>query len=184
MPAERAEDQDVKFLKTLFGIGPDPRAAMIPLYRSIVAEARQPAWYAEMGVPDTLDGRFDMIAAVLSLALMRIEAAGDTGRGAGARLTEVFIDDMDGQLREIGVGDVIVGKHIGNMVAAMGGRLSAYREAMGDREALSAALARNLWRGSPEGDAKPGLVAERLQAIAAKLDATGLERLLAEGLPA
>ena len=57
----------MKFLKTLFGIGPDPRAAMIPLYISVVAEARQPAWYAEMGVPDTLDGRFDMIAAVLSL---------------------------------------------------------------------------------------------------------------------
>ena len=62
MPAERAKEYRVKFLKTLFGIGSDPRAAMIPLYRSIVAEARQPIWYAEMGVPDTLDGRFETLA--------------------------------------------------------------------------------------------------------------------------
>lgn len=183
MSAERAKERDVKFLKTLFGIGQDPRAAMIPLYRSIVTEARQPAWYAEMGVPDTLDGRFDMIAAVLSLALMRIDAAGDAGREAGARLTEVFIDDMDGQLREIGVGDVIVGKHIGNMVAAMGGRLSAYRDAIGDRAALGEALVRNLWRGEPSAEANPELAAERLQAIMAKLETISFEQLLAGGLP-
>ncbi len=173
----------MKFLKTLFGIGPDPRAAMIPLYISVVAEARQPAWYAEMGVPDTLDGRFDMIAAVLSLALMRIEAEGDQGLAPSALLTEVFVDDMDGQLREIGVGDVVVGKHIGNMMAAMGGRLATYREAIGDRAALEPALVRNLWRGEPGADARPLLVAERMQAIAARLEGVGMASLLSDGLP-
>jgi cytochrome b pre-mRNA-processing protein 3 len=173
----------VKFLKTLFGLGPDPRAEMIPLYNSIVAEARQPVWYAEMGVPDTLDGRFDMIAAVLSLALMRIEAEGDTGLATSALLTEVFVDDMDGQLREIGVGDVVVGKHIGNMMAAMGGRLASYREAIDDRAALEAALERNLWRGEPGAEARPAAVAERMQAIAARLTDTTLFELQSNGLP-
>lgn len=173
----------MKILKTLFGIGPDPRAATIPLYRSIVAEARQPVWYADMGVPDTLDGRFDMIAAVLSLALMRIDAMGDEGREAGARLTEVFIDDMDGQLREIGVGDVIVGKHVGNMMAAMGGRLSVYREAIGNPAALEEALVRNLWRGEPGAEAKPALAAERMRSVAARLGTVDLDDLLANGLP-
>ena len=173
----------MNFLKTLFGIGPDPRAALIPLYNSIVLEARQPAWYAEMGVPDTLDGRFDMIAAILSLALLRIEDEGDAAGGAGARMTEVFIDDMDGQLREIGVGDVVVGKHIGNMMAAMGGRLTVYREAMADGPALEEALLRNLWRGEPGPEAKPALVAARMRAIAARLDATRWEELRAKGLP-
>lgn len=173
----------MRFLKTIFGIGADSRAELIPLYNSVVAEARQPAWYAEMGVPDTLDGRFDMIAAVLSLVLMRIEAEGEKGRASGALLTEVFVDDMDGQLREIGVGDVIVGKHIGNMMAAMGGRLTSYREAIGDRAALEAALVRNLWRGEAGADAQPGLVAERLQAIAARLADATIFELQSSGLP-
>ena len=173
----------MNFLKTLFGIGPDPRAALIPLYSSIVAEARQPVWYAEMGVPDTLDGRFDMVAAVLSLALVRIEAEGERGREAGALLTEVFIDDMDGQLRQIGIGDVIVGKHIGKMMAAMGGRLAVYRGVIGDRAALEDALLRNLWRGAPGPEARPGLVAGRMQAIAERFRTARWEDLLVTGLP-
>ena len=173
----------MKFLKTLFGIGPDPRAAMIPLYRSIVVMARQPDWYADMGVPDTLDGRFDMIAAVLSLVLIRIDAEGDAGRQPSALLTEVFIDDMDGQLREIGVGDVIVGKHVGNMMAAMGGRLTSYREAMGDAATLEAALTRNLWRGELGNDGRPAAVAERMRTLAAKLQGARFEDLLIEGIP-
>lgn len=173
----------MNILKTLFGIGPDSRAALIPLYGSIVAEARQPAWYAEMGVPDTLDGRFDMVAAILSLALVRIEAEGAAAREAGALLTEVFIDDMDGQLREIGIGDVIVGKHIGKMMAAMGGRLAAYRDVIGDQAALEEALLRNLWRGAAGPDARPALVADRMRAIAGRLGATRWEDLRASGLP-
>lgn len=173
----------MKFLKTLLGIGADSRARLIPLYNSVVAEARQPVWYAEMGVPDTLDGRFDMVAAILALVLMRIEAEGERGRQPSALLTEVFVDDMDGQLRQLGVGDVIVGKHVGNMIAAMGGRLSVYRDAIGDRAALEPVLLRNLWRGEAGPDARSALVAERMQAIAARLAETSLDRLLEDGLP-
>lgn len=180
----RLRGKAVNFLKSLFGIGPDPREVLIPLYNSIVTEARAPAWYAEMGVPDTLDGRFDMVAGLLSLALVRIEAEGQAGREASARLTEVFIDDMDGQLRQLGIGDVVVGKHIGNMIAAMGGRLAAYRDALADSKALEEALVRNLWRGEPGPDAKPALVAERMRAIAARLTATPWEELRVNGLVA
>lgn len=169
----------MKFLKTLFGFGPDPREALVPLYTAIVHAAREPVWYAELGVPDTLDGRFDMVAAVLSLALVRIEAEGAPGRTAGAYLTEVFIDDMEGQVRQIGIGDVLVGKHLGKMVAAMGGRLTAYREAIADPAALEAALVRNIWRGEPGADARPAAVAERLRTIAARLDAASWEDVLA-----
>lgn len=174
----------MNFLKTLFGIGPDPREVLIPLYNSIVAEARDPAWYADMGVPDTLDGRFDMIAAILSLVLVRFEGEGVVGRESAARLTEVFIDDMDGQLRQIGIGDVVVGKHIGNMIAAMGGRLVAYRAAIGEGQALEEALVRNLWRGEPGPEARPALVAARMRAIKARLDGASSEALRASGLSA
>ncbi|MBO9376580.1 ubiquinol-cytochrome C chaperone [Sphingomonas histidinilytica] len=169
----------MKFLKSIFGFGPDPREELVPLYTAIVAEARDPVWYAEGGVPDTLDGRFDMVAAILSLALMRIDAEGDAGRTSGALLTEVFIDDMEGQVRQLGIGDVVVGKHLGKMVAAMGGRLSVYRDTIHDAPALEEALVRNLWRGEPGPAAKPALVAERLRAIAAGLKAASWAAVLA-----
>lgn len=169
----------MKFLKTLFGFGPDPREDLVPLYIAIVHIAREPAWYAELGVPDTLDGRFDMVAAILSLVQVRIEAEGVPGRSAGTYLTEVFIDDMEGQVRQIGIGDVLVGKHLGKMVAAMGGRLTAYREAIADPAALEAALVRNIWRGEPGPDARPAVVAERLRAISARLGATAWGDVLA-----
>jgi len=181
--AEPPGNRDVKILKTLFGNGGDQRTALIPLYNSIVAEARQPIWYAGIGVPDTLDGRFDMIAAVLALVLIRIEAEGEAGRRHSALLTEVFVDDMDGQLRQIGVGDVVVGKHIGNMMAAMGGRLGVYRDAIGNPAALEEALVRNLWRGALTPGASPAGAAERLEAIAARLSAARFDRLVEDGLP-
>ena len=83
----------------------------MPLYHAVVAEGRQPHWYLQGGVPDTLDGRFDMIVAILAQALMRLEALGAAQESVW--LTELFIDDMDGQLRQEGIGDVVVGKHIG-----------------------------------------------------------------------
>jgi cytochrome b pre-mRNA-processing protein 3 len=173
----------VNLVKKLFGLGADPRQAMIPLYGSVVAEARQPWWYATGGVPDTLDGRFDMIAAVLALVLIRLEAEGEAGREPSAKLTEVFIDDMDGQLRQIGIGDVVVGKHIGKMMSAMGGRLTAYRDAIDSEPALEDALLRNLWRGEESATARPALVADRMRDIAARLAAVDLPGLLTDGLP-
>lgn len=168
----------MKFLKSIFGLAPDPREQLVPLYAGAVAEARDPYWYAEAGVPDTLDGRFDMVAAILSLVLVRVDAEGEAGRAPSALLTEVFIEDMEGQIRQLGIGDVIVGKHLGKMVAAMGGRLSAYREAIDDPAAFEDALVRNLWRGEPGPEARPALAAERLRSVAAALAETPWDVLL------
>jgi cytochrome b pre-mRNA-processing protein 3 len=64
-------------LKRLFGKGePDPKLKLIPLYNQIVAKAREPHWYIEGQVPDSIDGRFDMVAAILSLVLLRLEDSG------------------------------------------------------------------------------------------------------------
>ncbi len=122
------------------------------LYAAIVARGRDPHWYRKGGVPDTLDGRFDMIASVLAMVLLRLE--GDpAGVSLSTALAERFIDDMDGQLREIGIGDLVVGKHIGKMMGMLGGRLGAYRAAFAEG-ALGPALGRNLYRGAePQPDA-------------------------------
>jgi cytochrome b pre-mRNA-processing protein 3 len=141
-------------LKRLFGNGqPDPKLKLVPLYNQIVAKAREPHWYIEGQVPDSLDGRFDMVATILSLVLLRLEERKAHALDM-ARLTEVFVDDMDGQLREVGIGDMIVGKHIGQIMSAVGGRLGALRNAMGDPDALDDALVRNLYRGvAPSAEA-------------------------------
>ena len=134
-------------IKRLFGSSePDPRLKLIPLYNQIVAKARQPHWYEEGKVPDSLDGRFDMVSAVLTLVLLRLEEAGAHAQDM-AYLTEVFVDDMDGQLRESGVGDVIVGKYMGMMMSALGGRLGAFRQWFDKPDALDDVIMRNIYRG-------------------------------------
>ena len=136
----------MSLLKRLFGnTEPDPKMKLVPLYNQIVAKAREPHWYVEGQVPDSIDGRFDMVAAILSLVLLRLEE--DAARGQDmAHLTEVFVDDMDGQLREVGIGDMIVGKHIGQIMGAVGGRLGAFREALADTAKLDEAILRNIYR--------------------------------------
>ena len=141
------------------------REAFLPLYRAIVAEARTPIWYAEGTVPDTLDGRFDMVGAILSIVLIRLEAAGEQGQSPAVLLTEIFVDDMDGQLREAGIGDIIVGKHIGKMMSALGGRIAAYRAGINDNDTLDAALIRNLYRGEAPAPENLKIVRDRYLSV-------------------
>lgn len=159
------------WLDRWFGKTEEPARA---LYDAVVREGRAEHWYVAGGVPDTIDGRFDMIATVLAVALLRIEAGGDAA--LGVQLTERFVDDMDAQLREIGIGDIVVGKHVGKMMAMLGGRLGAMREA-GGADAFEAALVRNLYRGASPDPAALAHVCARLEAWRAALDATPLDRL-------
>ncbi|MCE7795144.1 ubiquinol-cytochrome C chaperone [Sphingobium sufflavum] len=164
------------FLKSLFGRSA-PRNDLHALYAAIIAEGRQPHWYRDGRVPDTLDGRFDMIAAVLSLVLLRmetLEASDET-----AHLAEVFVDDMEGQLRQMGVGDVVVGKHVGRMMSALGGRLGAYRSALAGEGSLDEALERNLYRGSAPDAGAVAHTAAAVRSLAAQLDARDIATLRA-----
>ena len=156
----------------------EARAALQPLYANIVLIARAPHWYLAGAAPDTLDGRFDMVAAVMALVLMRLEQIGARGIGNAALLTEIFIEDMDAQLRQIGVGDLVVGNHIGRMVAALGGRLGAYRETLDDDAALREALVRNLYRGVAPAEPALDHMIQELRALAHALAAQDEAALL------
>lgn len=147
----------------------NPNLAMRPLYDAIIAEGRQTHWFEQGEVADTLDGRFDMIAAIFCLVLIRLESNVTTKRET-AWLTELFVSDMDGQLRQIGIGDMIVGKHIGRMMGALGGRLGAYRDAVRGDADLGAALVRNLYRGDAPNDQALTHVVDRLQQYYAELE--------------
>ncbi len=168
-----------EFLNRLFA--PPETKALDALWQRIVAVARNPRWYRDGRVPDTIDGRFDMVALVLSLVLVRLEQAGDGI--AQVQLTERFVDDMDGNLRQQGIGDVVIGKHVGKMMGALGGRLGAYRAALEPSGDLEAALARNLYRGAAD---EAGLVfaAAETRRLAAAIAAVPADRLLAGELPA
>lgn len=157
----------------LTGGGRD-RAELRPLYEAVTAEARRPEWYTGAAVPDTLDGRFDMLALVLSLVLIRLEREGAGGRDAAARLTEVFIDDMDGTMRELGHGDLIVGKRVGALMSQLGGRLGAYRGGV-RREAL----VRNLYRGQQPAAGALTTVEAMVGALEAGLAIVPYDALLA-----
>ncbi len=166
----------------LFTAKSDPRAGLRPVYQAVVERARAPIWYHD-GAPDTLDGRFDMVSALFVQLLLRLErSAGHEAQSA--LLTELFIDDMDGQLREIGIGDMIVGKHIGRMMAALGGRLGAYRKAGDDNALLAEALTRNLFRGEMPQDAEtPQRIAARILRWRVALGRADAAALLTGELP-
>jgi cytochrome b pre-mRNA-processing protein 3 len=172
----------MSFLDRIFGDRRE-RESLQPLYDRIVSLARDPFWYREGQVPDTMDGRFDMVSSILALVLLRLQRDGQGARRSEVLLTEVFVDDMDGTVRQLGIGDQVVGKHIGKMMSALGGRLGAYRDAAGDEAAFVEAVRRNIFRDEPPSDDALRAVSARLAAFAAALEPVALADVLAGRLP-
>lgn len=147
------------------------------LYTAAVQAARDPYLYERLAVPDTLDGRFDMIGLHVSLLIHRLRAAPRPGPDLAQAVFDAMFSDMDHNLREIGVSDMAVGKRMKAMWEAFHGRAQAYAAAVegGDEAALAAAVARNVWRG--------GEIDDNATAIA-RLAASQARYLAAQGLDA
>jgi len=123
------------------------------LYGAIVAQARSPVFYSDYGVPDTVQGRFDLIVLHLVLLIEHIGQDDGRGRGFGQRLFDVFCRDLDGNLREMGVGDLAVPKRMRAFGEAFYGRQAAYLAAFAaaDAQELEKALQRNIFQGGDVG---------------------------------
>lgn len=133
------------------------------LYSAVVAQARRPEFYADLGVPDTLDGRFDMIVLHAFLVMDRLKGLGEEAEGAARALVEALFDDMDASLRELGVADLGVGRRVKQMMDGLYGRFDAYRAGLAADDggrALRVALDNNLF-GTVE------VAPERIGAMAA-----------------
>lgn len=164
-------------LQRLFRPAPDPRESVRPLWHAVVREAREPALFEQGGIADTVAGRFDAITAVLATTVLQMERVPELAPKT-AYLVELFVEDMDGQLREFGVGDIVVGKHVGRLMSALGGRLGAYRDAFAsaDNDALEEVLRRNVTFADPER--APALAAQ-LRTLAHRLAGLSPATLLA-----
>lgn len=127
----------------------DPlKEAADALYAAAAEQARRPEFYLSYGVDDTVEGRFEMTALHAWLLLRRLRDAGKDARKLSRALSDVFFAEMDGALRELGVGDLSVGRKIRAMAEAFYGRVAAYETALkepGESDALASALARNVY---------------------------------------
>jgi cytochrome b pre-mRNA-processing protein 3 len=141
------------------------------LYRQIVAQARQPALYAQLGVPDTVEGRLEMILLHLVLLFRRLHGEGDDGQSLAQSVFDRFVSDMDRSLREMGVGDLAVPKRMKAIGRSFYGRLDAYGKPIAERDqpVLTEALRRNLWPdGAPPAD-RSGEIADYAGTVASTL---------------
>lgn len=131
-----------------------------------------PAFYAEFGVADHLEGRFDLLVLHLHLVVRRLSATEDpAARKMAQALFDTFFHDMDRTLRAMGVGDMSVGKKVKDMVRAYFGRCAAYEEALAGEGDLTAAITRNVYQGAADAAQAPALAAyvalarERIDAL-------------------
>lgn len=168
----------MSLIDRLLGRPQDDRAAVRPLWHRVIELAREKPWYARYGVADTVAGRFDAVTLVLALTMLRMEQDEPLRQLAG-RITELFVEDMDGQLRQSGVGDLVVGKRMGKLVSTLGGRIGAVRTALAEPDpstALVPVLERNM---TLIENADTAGLATAVLALFRQLEATSPEALLA-----
>lgn len=146
------------------------------LYGAAVQAARDPVWFSALAVPDTLDGRFDLVSLFVALVIRRLRAMPAPGPELAQAVFDAMFADMDFNLRELGVGDMSIAKRMKAMWEGFHGRALAYEAALAahDEAALQEALARNVWRGAaPEGAAR--VLAQAAMAQDRHLDGLGLQ---------
>lgn len=171
----------VSLLNRLFGRRRGDERADMAFYAAVVEQARQPGFYEALGVPDTLDGRFELIALHVFLVMRRLK-----GQGAGAdlrarRLYEVMIDEFDTSLREMGAGDTGIGRRVTTMLRGMHGRIIAYDQALADADPrhLEVTLDNNLYGTVRAVDpAHLSAMADYARGTAAALEALPVERIV------
>jgi cytochrome b pre-mRNA-processing protein 3 len=166
-------------LAQLFG-GASARLDPHPLYIALVDQARTPDFFGSGRVPDTLDGRFDMICVHAFLVLNRLKQEGVAAKGFAQGLFDAMFLDMDRGLRELGVGDLGVGIRVKHMAKALYGRIAAYEAGLGqaDDATLLEALRRNLYGTTTAEPDELARVARYMRAAKALLAAQSFDDLV------
>ena len=150
------------------------------LFKALVGEARQPHWYVEGQVPDTIDGRFAVLATIVALATIRLERGGDLARTATVALTERFVEAMDAEHRQMGIGDPTVGKTVRKLVGALDRRVGLWRPTLDGGGDWDHALQVSLFRDVPSPAKALKHCEAALRSVWARLEAAS-DADLAEG---
>ncbi len=150
------------------------------LYDSIVQKARDPAFYTVYGVPDTVDGRYDLIVIHAMLVFRHLRKDKKESADIAQSLFDLMFTDMDRSLREMGVGDLSVARHIKKMAKAFYGRAAMYEEGLdGEPDALIQALEVNLFRNNENAADVINQMADYLTRAAAHLDSQDISEIIA-----
>ena len=150
------------------------------LFDALVDEARHPHWFVEGQVPDTIDGRFAMMATIVALATVRLERGGELARAATVALAERFVEAMDAEHRQLGMGDPTVGKTVRKLVGALGRRAELWRGTLDDGAGWDDAVRFSLFRDAPTAAGAVGHCEKAVRKIWARLEAAS-DEALAEG---
>ena len=134
------------------------------LFSALVAEARREEWFVQGGIEDTLDGRFAVLSTVTALATIRLERGGSEARDEAVALVERFIEAMDSEHRQMGIGDPTLGKTVRKLVSALGRRVELWRHAVGGEAAWDQAT-----RDSLFGSAAPQAASSEAPKLTAEL---------------
>lgn len=155
--------------------------AALRLYSAVVTQARHPGFYSDLAVADSVDGRFEMIALHAFLVMRRLREAGAAARDLSQAVFDIMFDDMDQNLRELGTGDLGVGKRVKRMAQAFYGRIAAYDAGLAqpDDVTLIAALRRNVYRHAPVDDTVVAMMAAYMRREIAALERQPYEDLRA-----
>lgn len=167
----------LKFIRWLTGREAD--AVADRLYAAAVAQARRPAFYSELHVPDTPMGRFDLIALHVFLILRRLRRAGPAADKTAQALFDLMLADLDRSLREMGVGDLSVGRKVKELAQAFYGRVAAYETALASgRDAMRAAVLRNVFSDSAERNESAMALADYVKRAAEETASASTEAVL------
>lgn len=163
----------------------DGRETIQRLYGAIVAHSRDPAFYTDFEVPDTVEGRFEMILIHNFLLFHRLKSESEERRGLSQRVFDAFCTDMDANLREMGVGDLTVPKKMKRVAEAFYGRVGVYDTALasGDEQELTQAILRNVYASNDERLPKARALAAHVRLMATALDAVPFDTFAQGELP-
>ena len=139
------------------------------LFAAVAAEARRPHWFIEGEVPDTLDGRFAMLATITALVIVRLERSGEAGDAASVALTERFIEAMETDHREMGIGDPKLGRTVRKLVGSLARRVDLWRTATAGEIPWHDAVRTSVYKGEAAAEALDHSARE-LQSLWAKLE--------------
>lgn len=159
-----------------------PPAKGAALFDRLTAEARRPDWYVAGAVPDTLDGRFAVLSTLTAIALVRLERGGSEGNAASVALTERFIEVMESEHRELGLGDPTLGKTVRKLVGILAKRTELWRTALSDGASWDEAVRQSLYKEVP-ANTSVRASAEALRSFWARLEDMSVGELERGAIP-